>query len=557
MPTPKKVRRSTRTRNTKSKYAEGSDNSLGSDAASPFKPDSAWNDSPDTLDPAWVDTPTKSVRSSSSPIRPARARNNRTMQRFTGSPNGSPSQVLLSSRISEYQKRNGNVVPGGTTYTTAAATQFGNLFQPSARTSQPQMQVQAPFADSNQVIPVDATYNQSVQMSHELGPINPHGQNDPMCGRTFSNMNHAQGMLQSTHTPQQRTAAMQRGTYLIQEPDHSLHEYQTASGMISTGAANVTQPPQDQQHATSSSMMFAPQAQMTSAVPQLGSPESSLRNNGFSRSPMNFFHHNLNQARAAGAALPSQGRSFSTDSVPLSNLYSQPVAGSPLSPSHHGLHQPISIRADYENMRRSFSSIVDLTPQQSLFSPHPTSAPELLKRSLPPATPTLGRKRKRLSFPGESDAPTLTPSQSKHQLYAPAGLPATNNIDFAAEIAAIEMFERRDMGDSAAPSTPPSNIDSRLHPEHAPGHFTTALPNAQLQADQSIPIDPQLYEDSSVSLYVQPTEANLIDPSTQVTEQSGTHPPQSSATTAHGFLDDSSSPLSEPDWSLLNNDAFQ
>ncbi|GAB7335214.1 hypothetical protein MBLNU13_g07634t1 [Cladosporium sp. NU13] len=555
IPTPKKVRRSTRTRNTKTNYAEGSDNSLGSDAASPFKPDSAWNDSPSRSDPAWVDTPTKSVGSSSSPIRPTRARSNRTTQRFTGSPNDSPSQALLSSRISEYQKCNGNVVPGGTTHATAAATQFGNLFQPSTRTSQ--MEVQLLSADSHQVPSADTAYSQNVQTSHEPDSINLHGQNDLMSGRTFSNMNYAQGMLQSTHTPQQRTAAMQRGSYLIQELGHSLHEYQTASGMISTGAANVTQSPQDQQYATSSSMMFAPQAQMMSAVPQLGSPETDLPINGSSGSPMNFFHHNLNQARAAGPTLPSQGRSFSTGSVPLSNLQRQPVVGNPLSPSHHVLHQHTPIRADYGNMRRSFSSAANLTPQQLLLSPHPTSGPEPLKRSLPPASPTLGRKRNRLSFPGESDAPTLTPSQSKHQLYAPAGLPASNNIDFAAEIAAIEMFEKQNMAELAALRTATSNIDPRLHPADDSPHSAVALPNTDLQADQSIPVDPQLHEDSSASTYVQPTEANLVDPSAQITEQSGTHPPHAPTTPARGFLNDSSSPLSEPDWSLVNDDAFQ
>ena len=554
IPAPKKVRRSTRTRNTKPKYAEGSDNSLGSDAASPFKPDSASNDSPGTSDPTWVDTPTKSAGSSSSPARPTRARNSRTMQRFTGSPNGSPSQTLLSARISDYQKRNGNVVSGGTTHATSAATQFDNLFQPSTRTSQ--MEVQAPLANSHQVTPHDTAYNQSVQMSNEPGSINLQVQNDPMSGRTFSNTDYAQGMLQSTHTPQQRTAAMQRGSYLIQELGHSLREHQIASGMISTGAADVTQSPQDQQYATSSSMMFAPQAQMVSAVPQIGSPEAGLPNNGSSGSPISFFHHNLNQARTAGATLPSQGRSFSTGSVPLSNLANQPVAGSPLSPFHHGPHQPTPIRVDYENMRRSFSSTADLTPQDSLLSPHPTSGPEPLKRSLPPASPTLGRKRKRLSFPGENDAPTLTPSQSKHQLYAPVGLPANNDIDFAAEIAAIEMFEKHNMAELAAFSTTSSNIDPRLNAEHDFGHSAAALSNTEFQTDQSIPIDPRLSGDSSASIVAQLTETNPTGLSVQMTEQL-TQPPQAPATPARGFLDDSSSPLSEPDWSLLNDDAFQ
>lgn len=214
------------------------------------------------------------------------------------------------------------------------------------------------------------------------------------------------------------------------------------------------------------------------------------------------------------------------------------------------------MRIDYDNMRRSFSSAANLTPQHSLLSTHPRSGPEPLKRSLPPASPTMGRKRQRLSFPGEENAPMLTPSQSKHQLYAPAGLPADAEIDFAAEIAAIEMFEKQNMAELAALSASPSNINPILHPEHNFGNSATALPNGDLHAPQSVSIDPRLYEDSSTSIIVQSTGETSIDPSTQMTEHSGTQPPQAATAPLHNFLDDSSSPLSEPDWSLLNDDAF-
>ena len=350
---------------------------------------------------------------------------------------------------------------------------------------------------------------------------------------------------------------MQRGSDLIQELGQSLHQHQVASGMIDTTAADLAQSLGTQQYTAPSRAMFAPQAQILSVMPHPVSPRfDGSPNDGSPSSPMNFFHHNLNQARAAGATLPSQGRSFSTGSLQFSNLPNQPAVGNPFSPSNHGLPQPTPTRIDYENMRRSFSSTANLTPQHSLLPQHPKSGPEPLKRSLPPASPTVGRKRQRLSFPGEDDAPTLTPSQSKHQLYAPAGLPADDNIDFAAHIAAIEMFEKQNMADLAALSTAPSNIDPSLHAEHGFTNSTAALPNTNLQADQSFPIDPQLYENSSVSTYVQSTEANLIDPSAQITDQSGTQPSQAPATPARGFLDDSSSPLSEPDWSLLNDDAF-
>ena len=441
---------------------------------------------------------------------------------------------------------------GGTTDATTAPTQFGNLFQPHARTSQ--TAVQAPPADLYQDPPADAMYIPNVQMPQDPASINSHEQNDLMSGRISSNMAYTQGMIQSSHTPQQRTAAMERSSHLVQEFNQSLQQHQIASGMFDTAATGVTQSPLTQQYATSSGMMFAPQAQMLSAMPHVASPklDDSLKG-GSPASPMNIFHRNLNQARTAGAMLPSQGRSFSTGSVPFSN---QPVAGSPLSPLNHGIHQPIPIRNDYENMRRSFSSTANLTPQHSMLSLHPTSGPEPLKRSLPPASPTMGRKRQRLSFPDEDNALALTPSQSKHQLYAPAGLPADGTTDFAADIAAIEMFEQQNMADLAALDTAPSNIDPSLYSEHANGNSAAALPDTNLQAYQSIPIDPQLYEDSSAYATVQSTEESPIDPSTQFTEQSGTQLLQAPATPARGFLDDSDSPLSEPDWSLLNDDAF-
>jgi hypothetical protein len=350
-------------------------------------------------------------------------------------------------------------------------------------------------------------------------------------------------------------AAMEHGSHLLQKFDQSLHQHQLASGLIDTAATDVTQFPRTQQYAASSSeMTFAPPAQMVSAMPHSVSPTVGYSpNDGSPASPMNIFHRNLNQVRAAGAPLPSQGRSFSSGSMPLPN---QPLVSSPLSPSSHGIQQATPMRIDYDNMRRSFSSAANLTPQHSLLSTHPRSGPEPLKRSLPPASPTMGRKRQRLSFPGEENAPMLTPSQSKHQLYAPAGLPADAEIDFAAEIAAIEMFEKQNMAELAALSASPSNINPILHPEHNFGNSATALPNGDLHAPQSVSIDPRLYEDSSTSIIVQSTGETLIDPSTQMTEHSGTQPPQAATAPLHNFLDDSSSPLSEPDWSLLNDDAF-
>jgi hypothetical protein len=95
-----------------------------------------------------------------------------------------------------------------------------------------------------------------------------------------------------------------------------------------------------------------------------------------------------------------------------------------------------------------------------------------------------------------------------------------------------------------------------FHPAHGFENLAAVLPNGDLYAYQSVPIDPRLYEDSGASSIVQSTGESPIDLSTQVTEHSDSQPQQSATAPFHNFLDDSSSPLSEPDWSLLNDDAF-
>lgn len=127
-------------------------------------------------------------------------------------------------------------------------------------------------------------------------------------------------------------------------------------------------------------------------------------------------------------------------------------------------------RPDYQRMRRSISCAVDLTPQSVGISGQIIPSSEPVKRKVPSISPAIApRRRVRLSLPGQDEAPTLTPSQSGFQLYAPAGLPADDNhVDWAASIAAIADFEKQQLQEaadrvnfsSAAPAVPQHHAPS-------------------------------------------------------------------------------------------------
>jgi hypothetical protein len=515
---------------------------------------------------------------------------------MTASPNSGPTQTLLSSRISDFRKRTVNAASSRPLQ--VAPTQFGNLFKPSTDALQTQR------TDSAHGLPFDDnTPDQNMHAAYGPGPITSYSNQASTSMGSAQDRVQVQGWPQSSHTPQQRTAAMQRGSHLIQEFGQSLYQHHLALGMVDTAAGDVVPSTRSQQYAASPGAAFAPQAQILGTMSHVSSSQFNDPLSGESpASPMNFFHRNLNQARAGASqrhqsfsasvqtpnitsdfpqttactvadvfsaesqSLPksstashdvSQGHSFSTGSLPFPSPQEQ-FGGSPVSPLSHGFHQPTPVRVDYENMRRSFSSNVDLTPQHSLLSQHSTANAVPLKRSLPPASPTIGRKRQRLSLPGEDDAPTLTPSASKHQLYAPAGLPADDHIDYAAQIAAIEEFEKQNMAGFEAHSAANTNLDQGLYAEHTTGN-TEAMPsNVNHNVNQGIPINPKLYQTTDTDPAAQPTEDNLSGSPGQVAGNPDPQTPQAAATSTQGqgLLDDSSSPLSEPDWSLLNDEAY-
>ena len=225
-----------------------------------------------------------------------------------------------------------NAASGRPTQMAAAATQFGNLFQnrPSS--------LEAPRTDSAHVPAFDTTSSQSLYTAYSPSSNNLYAQQGAVPAGLASDKVHAYGIPQSSHTPQQRTAAMQRGSDLIQELGQNLYQHHLASGMVDTTVAGANQSPRTQQYAGPPGTGYAPQAQMSGAKSHVPSQQlDDQLNVGSPVSPANFFHHNLNQARAAGA---TQGRSFSTGSVPLSGLPHQTVGGSPTSPSSFGVQQP-------------------------------------------------------------------------------------------------------------------------------------------------------------------------------------------------------------------------
>jgi hypothetical protein len=518
------VRRSKRTLNNKPKYVEGSDNS------------SVLEDlSPDQSDAAWVETPSKSEASSppTRPIRGSVGRNKRVTA--TGSPNSSPTQnqFSLSSTIFDYQKRTGNATLSGSPQMGGPAPSFGNLLK--AKMGESQVAAQTPCTDTPQLPRNSNMFNGSAS-------TNAGGQQPRESDGSHPMNPYAQEMPRVSHTPQQRTASMQRSAQLVQQLGRDLVQKQSAFGVASAGAANLSG---SQQHAMSPSMFYAPQAimqpQALSATSHTLPPQSSSQTHiGSPGSPPNIFHRNLQQSMTArdAQATPSLGhRSLSTGSVPASMLPMQHVQSSPTAPSSSGFQPSRTTHNEYENMRRSFSSTTNLTPHSSLAVQYNAPNTEPVKRSMPPASPTVARKRARLSLPGEDDAPTLTPSSSSLQFYAPAGLPVNDHVDYTAGIAAIEEFEKQSMADRVA----------------APHHVDPELP-------QHIPVDPQLYEGTTSFPNNQIIENSFADPGSRIAGQAYTALPGETGTTAENLEtlanDASDSSLSEPDWSILNDDAF-
>lgn len=546
---PTNVRRSKRTRNNKPKYAEGSDNSSGFGEASPSKTDTPWNDSPDKSDAAWMDETPSKPEISSSPSRPVRGtggRNKRFAQQSTGSPNSSrtQSQVLLGSKILDYQKGIEKSPSSGSMQIGAAPPVFGDLLKTQTGASQAALQEPRsaflPGPHTNNIL------NRSEQMPHVSSPTDMYTQqrHDPSGGPSTGQQ--PQGMSRTAYTPQQRTASMQRSAQLLQQLDRDLYQQQSASGVVGTGA-NVSNSQSSQQHAVSPPM-YAPQPmrpQASRAISYALPPQpSSQRQVDLPASPVNFFHQNLQQAMVAKDAqvTPVLGhRSFSTGSVPASMLPSPQLPGIQTSLLNSSLQPAATTHADYENMRRSFSSTTNLTPQSSFNVQHDTPNAEPLKRSLPPMSPTVSRKRTRLSLPGEDEAPILTPSSSSYQLYAPTGLPADDQADYSADIAAIEEFEKQSKAGLAAFDTAPTQAD--------PGMY------------QGVPIDPQLYDGANYSFNGYSADDNLVNVGGQIAEPTNAvqQPESRPSSATEGFnslVAEASSDSSEPDWSLLNEDMF-
>jgi hypothetical protein len=396
-----------------------------------------------------------------------------------------------------------------------------------------------------------------------------------------------------------RATPTQKSTYLAQQLGRTLYKQQLASGIIGTSPS----PQSPQEKASPRMPSHAAQTRAPSASP-LQSSSSHFGGLNYGGLPMpppaNLFQQNYQQSMGQAPI----GRSFSTGSVPTSNMFSpsgrdgpmptlnsnfQPHAPTqwddyesmrhsfgpatnlpPLStitgghavPDSPQSHEPAH-NDDYEYMRRSFSSTANLPPLSAITGDHPVPEPSPSKRSVPPSSPTAVRKRIRLSIPGQSlpgedEAPVLRPSASNFQLHAPAGLPADDTIDFAASIEAIEKFERENPATqpSSATTSDPQHPGSREEATQAPTntHETTketANSNSQLPEQQ---FSTQSHENTHNLGDAILIPTNMADRSSQVTEQTEFN--QQGRNDANNLYDDAKDAVSEPDWDLLADDVF-
>lgn len=394
-----------------------------------------------------------------------------------------------------------------------------------------------------------------------------------------------------------RATPTQKSTYLAQQLGRTLYKQQLASGIVGPSPS-----PQSPQENASPRVSYTAQTRAPSASPLLSSPShfGGLNYGGLPMPPpANLFQQSYQQSMGQAPI----GRSFSTGSVPTSNMFSpsgrdgpmptlnsnfQPHAPTqwddydsmrhsfglatnlpPLSSITGGRAVPDSPQPhapayndDYEYMRRSFSSTANLPPLQ-ITADHAVPDPSPSKRSVPPSSPTAVRKRIRLSIPGQSlpgehEAPVLKPSASNFQLHAPAGLPADDTIDFAASIEAIEKFEREN---PAAQPTSATTSD----PQHPGPHDEAAQANTNTHetTKETVNSNSQLPEQQFSTQSHENTHnlgdailipTNMADRSSQVTEQTEFN--QQGRNDASNLYDDAKDAVSEPDWDLLADDVF-
>ena len=548
-PTPARVRRSARTRNTKPKYTD-SPGDLDLDLSPKDKSDPAWNASADKSDDSW--SPEMQTKG-------GRGQNRRATLDSTSSAS-SPvrGKSSLSNTILDYQRSTGNL---GIPKMTAATSSLNDPFQTGTQSALDYtLQV-----DSPQLPHTIAGLPYPNQQSFTSNASSTYGQ----LGQTTSTGGPTRGQLPTmSQDAYQRATPTQRSTYLAQQLGRSLYQQQLASGIVGASTARVSTSPQSPQEATSSGLPYPSHfahTQAPSGSPLQSAPDhfGGMSYGGLPMAPANIFQQNYQNSMGQ---VPI-GRSFSTGSASAAGAYSPAVRNSPM-PTLNSNFQPNSpAQHNYESMRRSFSSTANLAPHGTVAGDHavPVSSPS--KRSVPPSGLTAARKRVRLSLPGQSlpgedEAPVLRPSASSFQLHAPAGLPADENIDFAASIKAIEDFER---GHAAVLSTTLATSD----PQHPGVHddSTQAPMNTRESTKETADSNPQLpasqystqsYETAQTLGDAILVPADTFGQSSQPSQQSDfNEQSQTNDANHHPADDDVKDAVSEPDWSLIADDVFQ
>jgi hypothetical protein len=488
-PTPK-VRRSARTRNTKPKYTDSPggdpDLELSPRVNATEKSDEAWNASADRSDDSW--SPEMQANG-------GKGGRNRRATPTSSAGNPTRGKASLSNKILDYQRS--TVSSGMPGQDQGATSSMENTFQSGPQSTSPQM----PQFNSSQLPHTSDGLAYPTQQSFTFNPLSTYGQP----GHTSQVGGPASGPTM-TRDAFNRASPSQRITYLAQQLGRTLYKQQLASGIVSASPS-----PQTPQENASPRMPHAAQTRAPSASPLQSSPShfGSLPYGGLPMPPpANLFQQNYQQSMAQAP----MGRSFSTGSVPTSNMFSpsgrdgpMPTLNSNFQPHAPALYDeyenmrrnssstanlpPLSMITgeqthapahwdDYESMRRSFGSATNLPPLSTITGDYTVPDCSPAKRSIPPSSPTAVRKRVRLSIPGQSlpgedEAPVLRPSASNFQLHAPAGLPADDTVDFAASIEAIEQFERKNAAAQPATTSDPQHPHDEAAPAHNKIHETT------------------------------------------------------------------------------------
>jgi hypothetical protein len=572
-PTPK-VRRSARTRNTKPKYTDSPggdpDLELSPRVNATEKSDEAWNASVDRSDDSW--SPEMQAQG-------GKGGHNRRVTPTSSAGNPTRGKASLSNKILDYQRS--TVSSGMPGQDQGATSSMENPFQSGPQSTSPQLPqtngglpYQQPFTFN----PL-GTYGQPGHTSHVGGPAS-----GPTMTRDAFN----------------RASPSQRSTYLAQQLGRTLYTQQLASGIV--GASPSPQTPQEN---ASPRMPYAAQTSAPSVSPLQASPShfGSLPYGGLPMPPpANLFQQNYQQSMAQAP----MGRSFSTGSVPTSNMFSSsgrdgpmPTLNSNFQPHAPALYDeyenmrrnsistanlpPLSTITgeqthapahwdDYESMRRSFGSATNLPPLSTITGDYSVPDCSPAKRSVPPSSPTAVRKRVRLSIPGQSlpgedEAPVLRPSASSFQLHAPVGLPADDTVDFAASIEAIEKFERENAAAQPATTSDPQHPHDEATPAHTNTHETTKettdanshLPESQFSTQSYEPI-----HNLGDAIMI---PSNMADKSSELSEPSDFNQQGQNGANhlydandlydTNNLYDDAKDAVSEPDWDLLADGVFQ